>query len=284
VLLLGSLLAGCAATGSWATVPPAWRKTNPWGPQAHQARARGELRPLFYTAQMAEWADFARHNLQDGDILFRRGLSATLRDRFNNRILTGLAASSFSHNGVAFRDGPTVWIFDAEPDPQGVRKIPFEFWMLETEPGTLAVKRLLPPYRHCLPRVRASLEQTWLRQPPFDMALNLDDERLYCSEMIEKAYRSAGLPLSDPVPIRCLPNYRRYAILRPVTEAFTRIRVNEPVFGIGNRYYGTYASPYLELVYGGESRSPRKLKPPLCPPVPFGAASACPPAIGPGQP
>jgi hypothetical protein len=273
--LLGCLGSGCAATGSMATVPRPWRKTNPWGPEALQARARGELQPLFYTRQMACWAAFARHNLRDGDILFRHARNTSLRTCFSNHVLTTGCSSSFTHNGIAFHEGGTVWVYDVEPDPQGVRKIPFEFWMLDTQPGSLAVKRVRAPFRHCIPQAHAYLEEVWLRQPPFDMGLRLDDERLYCSEMIEKAYRSAGLPLSDPIPIRCLPGYNRYRLLRPVAEAFTEIRVDEPIFALGNVWYGTYGSPYLELVYGGETR--HSVKPPLCPPVPFPAGGPCPP-------
>src|SRR5437899_3312821 len=96
-LAFGALLAlqsGCVLHKStMATVPREWRDTNPWGPEALAARARGELKPLFYSDQMAEWAAFARETLQDGDILFRYGKSAGLNDRFVNGVLTGISDS-----------------------------------------------------------------------------------------------------------------------------------------------------------------------------------------------
>ena len=106
---------------------------------------------------------------------------------------------------------------------------------------------------------------------PFDPALRLDDARLYCTEMIEKAFRCAGLALTDPVPIRCEPNYRRYALLRPLAERFLGIRVDEPAFAPGNCYFGTFSSPYLETVYdaGGRRHGDPRPKPPTCPPVPY---------------
>jgi hypothetical protein len=216
---------------------------------------------------MAAWAAFAREHLQNGDILFRRGRACGLGQQIASRILTGISDSRFTHNSLVLRQGDGVFVYDVQPKSHGVRKIPFEFWMLETVPGTLAVKRLLPAYRHCIPQALAWCEQAWLRQPPFDFGLRLDDERLYCSEMIEKAFRSAGLALSDPTPIRCLPRFRRYQVLGWFVERFTQIRLDEPAFALGNACYGTYGSPYLELVLGGDP-CPNP-QPPLCPPVPF---------------
>jgi hypothetical protein len=254
-----------------ATVPREWRDTNPWSPEALDARARGELKPLFYTEEMAGWAAFARQNLQDGDILFRYGKSARLKDRFVNGVLTGVQDSRFTHDAIVFHEGDEVWVYDAQPEPQGVRKLPFEFYMLDTVPGTLAIKRLKEPYRGCIPQALTYCEEAWHRQPPFDSALKLDDDRLYCSEMIEKAFRSAGLALSDPITVRCLPRYNHYRFLGSVAERFTEIRMDEPEFAPGNDYYGTYGSPYLDLVYGGEKRKHGSPKPPICPPVPFPA-------------
>ena len=67
--------------------------------------------------------------------------------------------------------------------------------------------------------------------------------------MIEKAYRSAGLPLSEPLPIRSLPKYHRHRLLGVLIEGLTAIRLDTPVFVPGNEHYGTYASPFLETVY-----------------------------------
>jgi hypothetical protein len=285
VLALG--LAGCrgvggGADGSMETVPPEWRKTNPWGPVAIAARERGELKPLFYTAQMAADAQWARENLEDGDVLFRYGKQPRLADWVANGALTGISDSCFTHDAVVFHQGADVWVYDVQPEPEGVRKIPYEFWALETRPGTMAVKRLRPEYRPCIPQALAYCEAQWLRQPAFDTALRLDDERLYCSEMIEKAFRSAGLVLSDPTRICCLPHYRRYHIMKPIVDAFTDLDVHEPAFSLGNPCYGTFGSPCLELVFGGEDRKGnRPPKGPICPPTPFPAEAVAPVAPGP---
>jgi hypothetical protein len=231
-----------------ATVPREWRTTNPWGPEANAARARGELVPLYYSEEMARWREFGRANIRDGDLLFRYGKSYNPAEIFTSFLLAGISDGRFSHNAIAHREGDTLYVYDAEPPPQGVRKLPFEFWVLDVQDHSLVVQRLKPEYRGYIPGAQAYLEDAYLRQVPFDSALKPDDERLYCSEMIEKAFRSAGLTLSEPLPIYCLPHYLRWLPLKPLLYLFTEIRVEQPVFAIGNEHYGTFGSPYLETV------------------------------------
>jgi hypothetical protein len=128
---------------------------------------------------------------------------------------------------------------------------------------------LKEPYRGTIPQALTYCEEAWRRQPPFDNGLRLDDDRLYCSEMIEKAFRSAGLSLSEPIIIPCLPNFEHYKSLKPLVDRFTELSFEEPMFNLGNDNFGMYGSSYLDLVYGGENRQHGEGKPPLCPPTPF---------------
>jgi hypothetical protein len=260
--------AGCALPSSptMAVVPVEWRKTNPWGPEAYAARAEGKLQPVFCTQQMAEWAEFGRRTIQEGDILFRYGRSYKPYEIFTSYLIASIEDNRFSHDGVAHWEGDTLYIYDAEPAPEAVRKVPFQFWMLDTAYHSLVIKRLRPEHRCRIPQAIAYCEDVWLRQVPFDTALRPDDSELYCSEMIEKAYRSAGLVLSDPLPIYCLPHYHRWLWLRPTVQTFTEIRVDVPVFALGNPYYGTYGSPLLETVYEqSPDRREDRREPPACP-------------------
>jgi len=75
----------------------------------------------------------------------------------------------------------------------GVACQPFCVWVLDNV-GNFGVKRLRPEDRHAIPRVLAYCRKVFHEQPPFDYELGLDDSRLYCVEMTEKAYRYAGLP------------------------------------------------------------------------------------------
>ena len=234
-----------------ATVPLAWRTANSWGPAGNEARAQGTLKPLFYPSRAAEWRAFARHTLRDGDVLFRYGYPTGWLDRLTMQVVTGVSKGRFTHDSIAHWVGDTLYLYDVEPEPEAVRHIPFEFWMLDTAGDSLVVKRLRPPYRHCIPQALAYCEAAYRAQVPFDEALAGDDEHLYCSELVEKAFRSAGLALSDPVPIRDLPNYALYRPLSPLVESFTDVRVDTPIFALGNEDYGTFGSPYLETVYDG---------------------------------
>jgi hypothetical protein len=260
------------------TVPPGWRHANPWGPAANAARASGELAPLCpptVRAKMAEWSAFGRDNIQDGDLIFRYGASYNPAEVFTSRLIAVISDGRFSHAGFAHWEGDVLYVYDTEPAPQGVRKIPFAFWALDTAGRSLVVKRLRPEYRRFIPAAFDYCEKVYQEQVPFDDWFKPDDTELYCTEMIEKAFLSGGLELSEPLPIRCLPHYLRYSPLAPFVEFFSPIRVDRPLFALGNEHYGVFGSPFLDLVWdqGGE-KGQRPRKPPRCcrkePPEPEG--------------
>lgn len=157
-MLLG---VGCALPSgpTSATVPPAWRRGNPWGPEANAARAEGKLVPLYYTEKMAEWAKFGRCHIQDGDILFRYGLSYKPYEIVTSRIIAGIEDNRFSHDGIAHWEGDALYIYDAEP--QGIRKVPFDFWVLDVADKSLTIKRLRPEYRSYIPAAIAYCEEVY---------------------------------------------------------------------------------------------------------------------------
>ena len=248
-----------------ATVPREWRRRNPWGPEAYVARAEGKLCSRYYTQRMADWAEFGRRHIQEGDILFRYGQSYSPYQIFTSGVIAGVEDNRFSHDGIAHCEGDAVYVYDAEPDPEGIRKVPFEFWVLDDADQSLVVKRLRPEFRECIPRAIAYCEDVWQRQVRFDSDLRPDDQRLYCSEMVEKAYRSSGLVLSQPLTIQCMPHYTRWLPIKPLVSVFSGIRVDVPVYALGNQYYGTFGSPLLETVYE-QSRDKRldQREPPIC--------------------
>src|SRR5205823_3533629 len=114
------------------------------------------------------WAEFARQHIQDGDLLFRYGRSNQVRGKISSAVIANITDSRFTHDAFACWEGDTLWLYDAQPEPEGIRKIPFEFWMLDTAEGTLAIRRLRPPFRHCIPQALVYLEDAYQRQVPFD--------------------------------------------------------------------------------------------------------------------
>jgi hypothetical protein len=253
------LVAGCSIPHlpTAATVPPAWRNTNSWGPEANAARARGELQPCFKPRELPAWEEFGRVHIQTGDLLFRFGRYQRLSSWLTGCIMAGAMDSRFSHDGIACWEGGTLYVYDIEPAPESVRKVPFSYWALDAAEGSLAVKRLRPEYQPYIPQALAYIADAYHRQVAFDDAFLLDDDRLYCAKMIEQAFRSAGLALSEPVPICRLPHFRRFCLLAPLAYLASGVRVDERVYALGNDRYGTFGSPYLDTVYDARLPEPR---------------------------
>ncbi len=67
--------------------------------------------------------------------------------------------------------------------------------------GPLGVKRLKLEYRERIAGVIGYCRIAYERQVPFDSGFRMDDDSLYCLELTEKAFRSEGLALSEPIRI-----------------------------------------------------------------------------------
>ena len=199
--------------------PPAWSGSF-WGPAASRARSAGELLPLPMDPEMARWHRWGRDVLREGDIVFRLGDARAMRGIFAlSWFIARATGSPFSHTGiVAIEDGSPM-VYDCSSD--GIRLMPFEVWMLDCV-GSMGVKRLKPEHRRHIPGVMAYCRSIFEQQVPFDFEFRLDDSALYCLEMTEKAFRSQGLALSEPVRIgdwEHLTNYPITAVLMPVRHA-----------------------------------------------------------------
>ena len=81
-----------------------------------------------------------------------------------------------------------------------------------TTPGRSASSGSGRSWRRTRPRPSASAATPIERQVPFDYELSLDDRAFYCVEMTEKAYRSSGLPLSEPVRLGDMENMSKYPV------------------------------------------------------------------------
>ena len=135
-----------------------------------------------------------------------------------------------------------------------MQRQPFAVWMLDSI-GSFGVKRLKPNLRGHVGGVLGFCRKVFDEQIPFDEEFRIDDSKLYCVELTEKAFRSQGLALSKPVCIGDWENLVQY----PVT-AFgivhvsglvleNAITLDQPVYLPGNERLGIWASPLLETVY-----------------------------------
>jgi hypothetical protein len=255
---------GAAEATDWMK-PPTW-KGNYWGPAATKARSTGQLPPLPTNAAMDRWRSWGRAALRDGDIVFRLGDARALRGTFPlSRFISRATGSPFSHTGVvAVEDGSPV-VYDCSS--AGVQRQPFEVWMLDCV-GPLGVKRLKPEHRGRIPGVLGYCRARFEQQVPFDYGFRPDDAALYCVELTEKAFRSQGLALSEPVRIGDWEHLDRYCLTAlaapPVTGLVLRdpITLDQPVYLPGNDRQGVWASPLLETVFGPDPKPAREAAPP----------------------
>lgn len=225
---------------------------NYWGPVATKARQEGKLPQIEITPHMARWDHWGRQVLQDGDIVFRMGDARVLRGIFPmSRFYANASNSKFSHTGIVSweKEGPVVY----DTTGSGVARQPFCVWILDNV-GNFGVKRLKPEYRSSIPKVLAYCKAMFKAQPPFDYELGLDDSKLYCVEMTEKAYRSAGLPLSKPVKIGDMERATEFPLCMLGLGLASKYVLDKPltaeteVYFPGNERHGIWSATQLEVV------------------------------------
>jgi hypothetical protein len=196
---------------------------------------------------MKEWDRWGRQVLQTGDLLFRRGDARILRGWFPfSRFIANISGSKYSHIGtVVVEDGEPI-VYDTTK--ASVRRQPLKIWILDNT-GAFGVKRLKPPYQRLVPRVVEYLHDVYKRQVPFDYELSPDDRDLYCVEMAEKAFRHAGLTLSEPVLLADMENIHQFPLCVLGFTSLTNLKLDQAVFFPGNERHGIWASPLLETIY-----------------------------------
>jgi hypothetical protein len=246
--------------------PVAW-SGNYWGPAAWRARSAGELPPLPMNPAMAEWRRWGLRVLRDGDIVFRLGDARIARGMVPaSRLIAKATGSPFSHTGIVAIEDELPMVYDCSGD--GVQRLPFEVWMLDCV-GPLGVKRLKAEHRRHIPGVIGYCRTAFERKVPFDFQFRQDDAALYCLELTEKAFRSQGLALSQPVRIGDWEHLDRYPITALGILSFAALNLEEPigleqpVYLPGNERHGVWASPFLETVFCPEPKevdgaAPRK--------------------------
>jgi hypothetical protein len=225
---------------------------NFWGPAAWDARLKGQLPPLPSSTEMVRWQRWGREVLRDGDIVFRLGDARVVRGLVPlSRFIARATGSPFSHTGTVSIEDGSPFVYDCSS--MGVQRQPFEIWMLDSV-GALGVKRLKPEHRDRIAGVIKYCRAAFERQVPFDFGFRIEDDSLYCLELTEKAFRSQGLALSEPVRIgdwEYLSSFPLTAFLIPPVTGMVLdrpITLEQPVYLPGNERHGMWASSLLETV------------------------------------
>jgi hypothetical protein len=257
MIVLSTHEQGAAEATDWMK-PSTWTG-NFWGPAATRARLTGQLPPLPTNAAMTRWQSWGRNVLRDGDIVFRLGDARTLRGTFPlSRFIAAATGSPFSHTGIVAVEGGSPVVYDCSS--AGVQRQPIEVWMLDCI-GPVGVKRLKPEHRDRIPGVLEYCRLKFEQQVPFDYEFRPDDAALYCVELTEKAFRSQGLVLSQPVRIGDWEHLGNYPLTALATPYVTRlmlehpISLEQPVYLPGDEHQGVWASSLLQTVVGPEPKS-----------------------------
>ncbi len=233
-------------------IAPVGFQGNYYGPEATKARQEGRMPPIVVTPHMARWERWGHHVLRTGDIVFRMGDARLAHGYFHiSRFIAKCSNSEFSHTGiVSIEDGELV-VYDTTRT--GVARQPFGVWILDNV-GQIGVKRLRPEYSDAIPKVTDYLHKVFEEQLPFDYELSDSDEALYCVEMTEKAYRAAGLKLSDPIHLGDMERATEFPLQILVLAFASRYELKCPltpnslVYFPGNDRHGIWSAKQLVTV------------------------------------
>lgn len=123
---------------------------------------------------------------QEGDLVFQTSRSA------QSIAIQKATHSPYSHVGIVlFRDGKP-YVFEAV---QPVKFTPLEAWIRRGKQGRFVAKRVRKPLS---PAALAAMHRLAARYVgrPYDLTFEWSDQRMYCSELVWKLYKGAGITLA----------------------------------------------------------------------------------------
>ncbi|MDB6080145.1 MAG: putative peptidoglycan peptidase [Akkermansiaceae bacterium] len=130
--------------------------------------------------------------LKPGDIVFQ--VSKTTQ----GVAVQQATGSPYTHCGVIFDDHGTLKVLEAVGP---VKVTPVKEFVAASDPGTFCAKRLKNPIS---PEAFAK-GSAWAASQlgkSYDTGFQWSDDRIYCSELVWKAYAAAGVQLCKPRPFK----------------------------------------------------------------------------------
>ncbi len=193
------------------------------------------------------WENWALENLQEGDIVFRMGVSRVALGLFDvSKFSAKMADSNYSHAGILAIENGRAYVYDTTRQ-NAVGRNGFSDFVLKYGLA-FGVKRLHPEYASAISDAIQYCREAQTRCVPFDRDFQLGDERLYCTELIELAYRSGGVKLSDPVRLDALPRYDEHPALTRLIGCTSEMVPEQRFYLPGNDEIGIWSSPKLETI------------------------------------
>lgn len=124
-------------------------------------------------------------DLQEGDIIFQT-LNSPL-----SRAIQLATKSKYSHCGIIFKEKGTWYVYEAV---QPVRSTPLDQWISEGQGGKYVIKRLANAKQALTPSAINKMKQAGkqLIGKDYDGTFEWSDERIYCSELVWKIYKTGA--------------------------------------------------------------------------------------------
>lgn len=143
----------------------------------------------FCTSAFGKSVDVSR--LQDGDIIFHESAS---RQSLVIRIAQG---SRWTHCGIIFFENGKPYVYEAvEP----VKKTPLDRWIARGGDDFVVMRVKKTLSAEDVKAVKKEALAMFGRH--YDVDFRMDDNRIYCSELVWKAYeRGAGVRLCEPTSL-----------------------------------------------------------------------------------
>ncbi|MGQ9649771.1 MAG: YiiX/YebB-like N1pC/P60 family cysteine hydrolase [Phycisphaerae bacterium] len=182
--------------------------------------------------------------LKEGDIIFRLSrtpLAGGLVDF--SKVVAEATESDLSHAALIYRIAPDGVIL-VDVSPVGISRRYLVDWYQDGTWNTV-VRRLRPEYQYLVPLVLAEVDRLIAEDVIYDEKFVPDDDRFYCTELIDHCFRVAGRPLARRIRIKDFPNN---SLIMYIGCAIGGIDMNNEVVVAGNERIGLFSSSMLETV------------------------------------
>lgn len=175
---------------------------------------RCRLRAIWPLLLLCAQGAHAAQPLRDGDIIFHTSRSA------QSQAIQRATHSPYSHVGLVFHRDGQPFVFEAIAT---VRYTPLAQWVARGTGGEYVVKRLKNPLTTAqVKHLRAAAEKH--AGKPYDLYFEWSDARIYCSELVWKAYHEAL-----DVELGARQKLRQFDLADPVVKAKMRERYGQNV-------------------------------------------------------
>lgn len=150
---------------------------------------------------------------EEGDIVFQTSLSS------QSIAIQKATHSPYSHVGIVlFRKGQP-YVFEAV---QPVKFTPLKTWLARGKDGRFVVKRTRQPLPASAIAIFHRQAQRYVGKP-YDLTFEWSDKRMYCSELVWKLYKTAGIELAP------LAKLGSFDLSDPVVQKILRQRYGDRV-------------------------------------------------------